>query len=93
MTKTDQMNVQIMDIHGNYILKRLGRVILPDPIPNVVEETVECPECDAPVDEKDLAVDPQWKLTTQWGGPETTLILFNLYMPRHIRQGFFSGQE
>ena len=66
VTKTDQMNVQIMDIHGNYILKRLGRVILPDPIPNVVEETVECPECDAPVDEKDLAVDPQWKLTTQW---------------------------
>ena len=32
----------------------------------VIEETVECPECTPPNDEIDLAVDPRWRLATQW---------------------------
>lgn len=66
LTKINQVSVQIMDIHRNYTLKHLGKVALPEPIPEVVEETVECPECNPPNDDTNLAVDPQWKLTTQW---------------------------
>ena len=32
----------------------------------VIEEPVECPDCDPPNDETDLAIDPRWRLATQW---------------------------
>ena len=67
--KDNQVSIQIMDIHGNNVVKNLGNITLPEPIPDpevVVEETVECPECTPPNDETDLAVDPRWRLATQW---------------------------
>ena len=68
--KDNQVLIQIMDIHGNNVVKNLGNITLPEPILDpevvVVEETVECPECNPPNDETDLAVDPRWRLATQW---------------------------
>ena len=67
--KDNQVLIQIMDVHGNNVVKNLGNITLPEPILNpevVVEEPVECPDCDPPNDETDLAVDPRWRLATQW---------------------------
>ena len=38
ITKFDIIFVQIMDIHGNHILKQLGKITLPEPIPEVAEK-------------------------------------------------------
>ena len=82
----DHVSVQIMDIHGNNTLKKLGNITLPQPIPDpapdkpenadepeiVIEtkgvnnEPVDCPNCDPPDTDPDLAIHPQWLLTTQW---------------------------
>ena len=74
MRDGDHVSIQIMDIHGNKTVKAFGNITLPEPIPEpvadklevVVEETFECPECNPLNDEIGLAVDPRWRLATQW---------------------------
>ena len=75
----DHISVQIMDIHGNNMLKKIANITLPEPIPDpiaaepkivdkpeVVIEPIDCPTCDPPDTEPDLAIQPQRLLTSQW---------------------------
>ena len=78
LTDGDRVSIQIMDIHGNTIIKHLGSITLPEPLPEVIdppdivveavekiEDLIDCPDCQQP-NETDLSVHPHLLLTTQW---------------------------